>query len=139
VRLSRGSTVYVDRDWLSSLSYAYSIGGTDAAVMLRQRAAWAVACLREGTLLLPACYVIFDLDPCTSLNRRSGRLTQAHPWNHPEALLRLRRFYADPVQALRPADQGLADILGGATRLQVCGCDDPQQILHQIMTVSGQP
>ena len=138
-RLARASTVYADRDWLSSLSYAYSIAGTGNGALLRQRAAWAASRLHDGTLLLPGLYVIFDLDPATSLTRRAGRLRPGHPWNHPGALRRLRHFYADPGQALRPVHPRLARALRQPGRVDISGLGDPAQIIRCLSALGGRP
>jgi predicted ATPase len=138
-RLARDSTVYADRDWLSSLSYAYCITGTGNSALFRQRAAWAARRLHDGTLLLPGLYVIFDLDPATSLTRRAGRLRPGHPWNHPVALRRLRHFYADPGRALRPVHPGLARALRQPGRVDISGLSDPAQIIRRLSALGVRP
>jgi len=138
-RLGHGSPVYADRDWLSSLSYAYSIAAADGGALLRHRAGRAASRLRDGTLLLPEIYVIFDLDPATSLYRRASRLRPGHPWNHPGALRRLRDFYACPSRALDPVDPGLAQALRQPRRVDICGLSDPQQIAGRLAEFGGQP
>jgi predicted ATPase len=139
VRLAHGGTVYADRDWLSSLSYAYSIAAADGGALLRHRAAWAASRLRDGSLFLPGIYVIFDLDPATSLDRRASRLRPGHPWNHPGLLRRLRAFYACPSRALDPVHSGLAEALRQPRRADICGLTDPHQITGHLAELGGQP
>jgi hypothetical protein len=134
--LGRDPVVYADRDWLSSLSYAYSTAAADHGTLLAQRAAWAERHLRDGTLLLPAVYAIFDLDPAASLARRAGRLRPGHPWNRPEALRRLRQFYRDPAGCLCPASIELAADLSLTYRLDVSGRDDPDSVLARLSSLA---
>ena len=138
-RLAHGGTVYADRDWLSSLSYAYSIAAADGGALLRHRAGWAASRLRDGSLLLPGIYVIFDLDPATSLARRASRLRPGHPWNHPGSLRRLRDFYSCPSRALDLVDPGLGHALRQAHRADICGLTDPHQIADRLAELGGQP
>jgi predicted ATPase len=138
-RLARSGTVYADRDWLSSLSYAYSTAAADGGALLRQRAAWAAGLLYDGSLLLPEIYVVFDLDPATSLARRASRLRAGHPWNDPSSLQRLRDFYTCPSRALDPVDPGLAQALRQPRRADICGLSDPHQILRRLAELGGQP
>ena len=138
-RLAHGGTVYADRDWLSSLSYAYSIAAADGGALLRHRAGWAASLLRDGSLLLPGIYVIFDLDPATSLARRASRLRPGHPWNHPGSLRRLRDFYSCPSRALDLVDPGLGHALRQAHRADICGLTDPHQIADRLAELGGQP
>jgi predicted ATPase len=128
-RLDRNPVVYADRDWLSSLSYAFSTASADGGALFSQRAAWAARHVADGTLLLPGTYVIFDLSPSASLARRAGRLRPGHPWNHPEALGRLREFYRDPAASLRPASAELANAVALPARIGICGHDAPGGIL----------
>jgi predicted ATPase len=137
-RLAHGGVVYADRDWLSSLSYAYSIAAADGGALLRQRAAWAASRLRGGSLLLPGAYVIFDLDPATSLDRRASRLRPGHPWNDPGSLRRLRDFYTCPSRALDPVDPGLAQALRRPRRADICGLIDLHQIADRLEELGGQ-
>lgn len=138
-RLARGGTVYADRDWLSSLSYAYSITPADGGALLQQRATWAATSLREGSLVLPGIYVVFDLDPATSLARRASRLRAGHPWNDPSSLQRLRDFYASPSRAFDPVDPGLAQALRRPRRADICGLSAPDRILRRLAELGGQP
>jgi predicted ATPase len=139
IRLARSRAVYADRDWLSSLSYAYSIAATDDGVLLAQRAAWAAGHLREDSLLLPAIYVIFDLDPATSLHRRVGRLRPGHPWNNPAALSRLRDFYADPSGALHRVHPGIAEVLQQPDQVNISGLSDSHEITEHLAALSTRP
>lgn len=138
-RLAEGGPVYADRDWLSSLSYAYSTAAADGGALLRQRAAWAARRLRDGSLLLPGIYVIFDLDPATSLDRRATRLRPGHPWNHPGPLRRLRDFYTCPSQALDPAHPGLAQALRHPGRTDISGTANRDQITSRLAELGKQP
>jgi hypothetical protein len=128
---------YVDRDWLSSLSYAYSIACADSSALLRQRCSWIASRLHDGDLLLPSIYVMFDIDPRTSLRRRSGRLRPGHPWNRPDALQRLREFYASPSDVLFPIHPGLAMALRLPARLTVSGREDRGKISDCLSALSG--
>lgn len=128
-RLGRHPVVYADRDWLSSLSYAFSTAPADSGALLRQRAAWAVRHLDDGTLLLPVTYAVFDLDPSASIVRRAGRLRPGHPWTQPKALERLREFYRDPAAALQPFSGELAAALRIPAWIGVPGQSGPHDIL----------
>jgi predicted ATPase len=138
-RQADGGTVYADRDWLSSLSYAYSIATTDDGALLQGRAAWAASRLREGRLLLPGHYAMFCIDPATSLHRRASRLRPGHPWNNPDALRRLCDFYADPSQALHPFHPGLARVLRQPHRKDISGLGDMTEIIASLVALAGQP
>lgn len=138
-RLGRHPVVYADRDWLSSLSYAFSTAPADSGALLSQRAAWAARHLEDGTLLLPGTYVIFDLDPPVSLARRACRLRPGHPWNQPESLGRLREFYRAPAAALRPASGQLAAALSTPARISVSGQGDPHDILALLASLARTP
>ena len=137
-RLGHGGMVYADRDWLSSLSYAYSIAAADGGALLRQRAAWAASHLREGSLLLPGIYVIFDLDPATSLDRRASRLRPGHPWNDLGSLRRLRDFYSCPSRTLNPVHRGLAHALRRSRRADISGLIDLHQIADRLEELGSQ-
>jgi hypothetical protein len=137
--LATGGTVYADRDWLSSLSYAYSTAPDDDGTLLARRARWALDGLRESWLLLPGLYVLFDLDPAASLERRAGRFRPGHPWNDPGALQRLRDFYADPARAIAPCCPALASVLLLPGRKDVSGYDGIHQAATLLATMAGQP
>ena len=130
--LASGMPVYADRDWLSSLAYAYSVADRDGGLLLRQRTGWVIGCLGRGALLLPATWVIFQVNVATSLRRRAGRLRPGHPWSEPGPLRRLQDLYADPAQALSRAHPGLGPILLRATWQSICGIGDPQQTLRLL-------
>jgi predicted ATPase len=136
-RLARSPVVYADRDWLSALSYAYSSADADGGALLAGRAAWAARHLAGGTLLLPGAYAVYDLDPAASLARRAARLRPGHPWNQPEALERLRDFYRDPGQALRPVSAALAAALSLPARLDISGRDDPGTVLARLSSLAS--
>jgi thymidylate kinase len=135
--LDQSPVAYADRDWLSSLSYAYSTAHGDRGALLTQRVPWALGHLADGTLLLPGLYVLFDLDPATSVARRAGRLRAGHPWNSPEALDQLQRFYRDPVSALRPVSPELAEALTLPARITVSGHNDPPAVLRQLVSLAS--
>jgi predicted ATPase len=138
-RLARCPVVCADRDWLSSLSYAYSTAPADGGELLARRAAWAARHLRDGTLLLPAAYAIFDLAPAASLTRRAARLRPGHPWNHPQALERLRAFYRDPASCIRPASAEVASALGIPARLDLSGDQAPRAVTERLASLAGAP
>jgi hypothetical protein len=106
-----GQAVYLDRDWLSALAYAYSIADRDGGRLLRRRCAWAQGALAAGHLLLADSYVIFHVTAATSLRRRAGVLQDDHPWSHPEPLDRLRYFYTWPAQVISAAHPRLGTAL----------------------------
>lgn len=135
--LADGLPVVCDRDWLSSLAYAYSIAGSDGSRLFRARAAWAAACLDDGTLLLPGSYLIFNIDAAASLHRRARRLKDGHPWSLPGPLRRLQDFYADPVAAVADAHPGLGATVHRARWQHVCGHDDPQHQFQAIRDLAG--
>jgi thymidylate kinase len=136
--LAAGQTVYADRDWLSSLSHAYSTAPADDGALLARRARWVLAGLRESRLLLPGLYVIFDLDPAASLHRRAGRLRPGHPWNDPQALQRLRDFYTDPAGAIAPHCTVLADALLLPARRDISGHDHIERAASLLTALAGQ-
>jgi len=138
-RPAGGGSVYTDRDWLSSLSYAYSIAPADGGALLAQRTIWAARHLGDGSLLLPGTYVIFSLDPATSLHRRTGRLRPGHPWTNPTTLQRLAGFYTNPSQALHPVHPGIAEALHQPTWVRLCGHSDPHEVAHRLTTLASPP
>lgn len=111
----RTGPVFVDRDWLSALAYAYSVTDTDHGALLAARTRWVFNCLDLGDLTLGGTYVLFQLDPTVSLRRRAHRLTPGHPWSSLPGLVRLAAFYTDPVTALAPVHPELAGRLRAAT------------------------
>lgn len=110
----RNGPVFCDRDWLSALAYAYSVADTDDGALLSSRAHWASDCLDHGDLTLGSTYVVFQLDPTSSLQRRANRLAPRHPWSGLPGLIRLAAFYADPAHAVAPAHSDLAARLRSA-------------------------
>jgi predicted ATPase len=130
--LTSGRVVYADRDWLSALAYACSIASHDDGQLLRQRASWALGCLRQGALLLPGTWVVFQLDAATSLHRRAGRLRPGHPWSEPGPLRRLQDFYAAPALAVSRACPALGALLLRAGWQHVTGPGDPQHVLRLL-------
>lgn len=127
--------VVVDRDWPSALAYAHSISDTDHGVLLAARAAWAFDCLDRGELTLATTYVLFQLDPTVSLRRRAHRLTPGHPWSTLPGLIRLARFYADPVTALVSVHPQLAARLRTVTwhPLRGCSLDITVRVLRELV------
>jgi thymidylate kinase len=128
--------VYADRDWISSLAYAYSAAAADSGALLHRRCTWAAESLRDGRLLLPGAYVIFDLDPQASLQRRARRLRPGHPWSYPGPLERLRGFYAAPADALSKTHPGLADTIASVPSLILSGHDNLQASLRQLTALA---
>ncbi|MBG0818459.1 AAA family ATPase [Planomonospora sp. ID82291] len=117
--LLRHPAVVCDRDWLSALAYAYSTGDTG---LLAARTAWAVDGLHDGTLLLADTYLLFDLDPQVSLQRRPAAPT-GHPWSIIGPLRRLRDFYDAPDAAVGAHSPMLAALLRSRTRRHLSGHD----------------
>jgi AAA domain len=130
-----GGPVYADRDWLSSLAYAYSTGNTDHGALLAGRTRWAVTHLTSGNLLLADVYIVFHLDVTTSLHRRSGTLRADHPWSRPHALRRLRTFYRRPVQVLERSCPELTARLGMAQWVHLPGSGDFEHTLRLVQAV----
>jgi len=137
--LRAGRVVYADRDWVSSLAYAYSVSAGSTSELLRERAQWAARCLAESRLLLPARYLVFDLDPQTSLTRRAATLRAGHPWTTLAALERLRDFYRDPARALSPVSPELAALMSSREWLHIDGHHAPQQLLQYALTAGTGP
>lgn len=131
-RLERYSVVYADRDWLSSLAYAHGIAADDGGTMLAHRTSWAMRHLREGALVLPSIYVVFDLDPASSIARRAGHLRPRHPWGRPEVLERLRAFYRDPAESLQDVSAELSEALAVPLRINLSGHDHPIGIFAHL-------
>jgi hypothetical protein len=132
-----GRVVYLDRDWLTALAYAYCTADADRGQLLRQRCAWAWACLVAGQLQLPDIYVIFHVAPATSIRRRAGTLDSDHPWSHPGPLARLRYFYTWPAQVISAAhpDLGAALLTPAWHRVPGTGGLPPRlQLLRELGT-----
>lgn len=111
----RNGPVFCDRDWLSALAYAYSVADTDHGELVSSRAHWVSDCLDDGDLTLGSTYIVFQLDPTISLQRRANRLTPRHPWSGLPGLIRLAAFYTDPAGAVAPAHPELAARLRSAS------------------------
>jgi hypothetical protein len=139
--------VYADRDWLSSLAYAYTLPRRDgenllarrAENLLARRAEWALTSLLRGALLLPAYYLIFHVDVATSLHRRTERLRPDHPWSNPVLLRRLEHFYNDPAYAIAAACPRLSDLLSQADWHHIVGAASPQQPLRLLQALGHRP
>ncbi|MDQ3885505.1 MAG: hypothetical protein M3308_00440, partial [Actinomycetota bacterium] len=108
----RRGPVFCDRDWLSALAYAHSAADPS---LLDRRARWALGCLERGDLVVGEVYVVFQLDPALSLDRRANRLTLGHPWSSLTGLTRLAAFYDDPATAVGSVCPELAARLRTAT------------------------
>jgi thymidylate kinase len=116
--------VWVDRDWLTALAFAASTTG------LAQRAAWAYGHLSAGRLVLPRRWIVLDLPPALSLQRRSSRLEAGHPWTHPEVLERLCSFYRDPAGRLGDAYPRLAELVAAVPLLLVDAAAGPGDLVR---------
>lgn len=130
--LASGRPVICDRDWLSSVAYAYSVADSDGGSLLRTRSAWAATCFEDGALLVPGTYLIFHIDTATSLRRRAGRLKDGHPWSLPGPLRRLQHFYADPLSVVTGIHPRLGAILGQAQWRHVSGNQGRQHVLRLL-------
>jgi hypothetical protein len=126
--------VICDRDWFSALAYAYSVADTDHGELLRSRAHRASDCLDHGDLTLASTYIVFQLDPTISLQRRANRLTPRHPWSGLPGLIRLAAFYADPADAVAPTHPDLAAQLRDASwhPLRACSPDHTVRYLCDL-------
>ncbi|PSK67589.1 Thymidylate kinase [Micromonospora sp. MH33] len=105
-------SVLSDRDWLSALAYAASLG--DRA-LLAARASWAHGHLTAGHLTVPDAYLIVACAPETSIARRVDRLTPGHPWSTRAGLAKLAVFYRDPAAAIGRVHPALAAELRAAS------------------------
>lgn len=106
------AVVWVDRDRITALAYAYSL---DDQRMLAERASWATRHLAAGRLAVAATYLVLHLDPAESIRRRARQLDPAHPWSQPCPLRRLADFYQDPTDALSKTAPEIADVLAEAS------------------------
>jgi hypothetical protein len=131
-----GGVVFLDRDWLSALAYAYSLPTPTAIELLMFRTGWAANHLRNGQLAIADTYLIFDLPVADSLRRRAYRLTAGHPWSSPYGLARLRRFYQDPPAAVCHVHPDLAERMRTATWRRVSGLSRGQtlDLLRELAT-----
>ncbi|MDT3398296.1 AAA family ATPase [Streptomyces sp. B1866] len=118
--------VWVDRDWLTALAFAASTGG------LSERAAWAHGHLSAGRLVLPLRWIVLDLPPNISLQRRHGRQEAGHPWSDTAVLDRLRAFYRDPAAALDGAHPGLAARIATVPLSLVDGAAGPGELVRVV-------
>lgn len=108
--------VWMDRDWVTALAYAYSLEDRE---LLASRAGWATRNLAAGRLAVASAYLVLHLDPAESLHRRAGQLDQAHPWSRLGPLSRLADFYRDPAEAISTEDPGLASSLTDAAWIHI--------------------
>lgn len=123
--------VWVDRDWLTALAWAASTGG------LAERAAWAYRHLAAGRLIPPHRWIILDLPPHLSLQRRAQRLHPGHPWSDPAVLERLRAFYLDPPTHLATVHPALAELVAVVPRKRVDATAPPAHLLEALYTVGA--
>lgn len=131
--------VYLDRDWLTALAYAYSIVGQDGGQLLRCRCAWARDRLGSGQLLLADTYAVFHVAPATSLQRRAGTLDDGHPWSQPGPLRRLRYFYTWPAQVISAAHPELGTALLAPAWHRVPGTGGLQSRLRLLRDLGTGP
>jgi len=127
-----GGPVFLDRDWVSALAYAYSLPATASAPVLAARARWAAGHLFAGRLAVADTYVVFHLDVRLSLRRRATRL------NPPHGLARLARFYHDPAAAIEPVHPRLAAALRGARWRHLAGLS-AEQTLRLLRDAADRP
>lgn len=131
----RRGPVYLDRDWVSALAYAYSLD--DDGRLFTQRTHWAHTHLDQRTIAVASTYVIFHVDPTASLHRRQHRLTPDHPWSTRPGLQRLVLFYDDPVAAVADTHPRLANRMRAATWRHLHG-HTLQQAAHVLNHESHQ-
>lgn len=129
-RLARASGVIMDRNWLTALGWAASVGG------LPDRARWAYSQLVAGRLTLPERWIILDCTVETSVTRRREQLDPTHPWAHKEPLDRLRTFYSDPAATVRPALRALADALATVPVVRIDAEADRDAVGHAVYEVT---
>ena len=135
-RLAYVGTVYADRDWLSSLSYAYSTAAADGGALLRLRAGVASRPRRQPGPARDLCHL--RPRPRHQPGPAIQPLRPGHPWNHPGLLRRLRDFYVCPSRALLPVHPGLAQALRQPRRADISGLSDPHQIAVRLAELGGQ-
>ncbi|WP_084718856.1 AAA family ATPase [Streptacidiphilus carbonis] len=123
--------VWVDRDWLTALAWAASTGG------LARRADWVHCHLAAGRLIPPHRWIILDLPPHLSLQRRAERLHPGHPWSDPTVLERLRAFYLDPLTHLATAHPGLAELVAAVPRQRVDATASTDQLAGAVDAVGA--
>ncbi len=115
--------VIVDRNFLSSLAYAYSIRSSNqGAQLLVERIGWCRERLASGQFEHPRIYCIFDCPIQLSLSRRGIAQPGDHSWTTWQVLRELRRFYATMPEAL--GDLHPALMFGNTTKvLRLDGVD----------------
>lgn len=108
--------VWMDRDWITSLAYAYSLTEETGAGrdLMAGRCRWALDHLTTGGLAVAEAYLVLMIDPAQSLQRRRGRLERTHPWSHPAPLQRLAEFYRGPAAVIERFSPRLAAVVAGA-------------------------
>lgn len=109
-------TVWMDRDWTTSLAYAYSLTGATGSGrdLMVDRCRWALDHLTTGGLAVATAYLVLMIDPVQSLQRRHGRLDRTHPWSRPGPLQRLAEFYRDPITVIARFNPALATMAAAA-------------------------
>jgi hypothetical protein len=117
--------VFCDRDFLSSLAFAWSIADRE---LVARRTGWALSNLAAGRLVVGGAYVVLDVTPQLSLVRRAGQLRSEHPWSRVPELERLRRFYMAPAEALRLMDSDLEAAFASTGWHAVSGESTPEQV-----------
>ncbi|MFC1403173.1 MULTISPECIES: AAA family ATPase [Streptacidiphilus] len=127
----RSGPVWVDRDWLTALAWAASTSG------LTERADWAYRHLTTGRLIPPHRWIILDLPPHISLQRRAQRLHPGHPWSDPAVLERLRTFYLDPPTHLATAHPGLTELVAAIPRQRVDAIASTAQLASAVDAVGA--
>ncbi|MBO2447115.1 hypothetical protein J4573_08450 [Actinomadura barringtoniae] len=137
IALGQDITVFSDRDWLSSLAYAYSLA--DGADLLAERASWAKRNLHDGNLLLGDVYVILHLAVPVSLQRRSTRLRPEHPWSSPAVLDRLATFYRSPAQIIGSIEPALGELIAQTSVLHISGLEPPSRNLRLVRRLGRTP
>jgi thymidylate kinase len=110
--------VFCDRDFLTSLAFAWSVADRE---LIARRSSWALRHLAAGQLVVGDAYLVLDVAPSVSLARRAGQLVVGHPWSRLVELERLRRFYLSPLEALSGIDVELAAAFAGARWCDVSG------------------
>jgi hypothetical protein len=110
--------VVCDRDWLTALAYAHSLGDHD---LFARRCAWAWGHLGAHRLQVAATYAVLHVDTATSLARRADRLRPGHPWSTTQGLDRLAGFYRAPAPTIARTHPDLAAALDGARFVHLDG------------------
>lgn len=118
-----GTPLVVDRNFLTSLAYAYSVRRLSGEHhLLDERVEWLRRHLAAGFFGHPVLYCVLDLDPATSLQRRGCEKPSDHPWARRAVLDELRAFYVRMPEGLAELHMALAT--GAGVRvLRLSGID----------------